>query len=441
MSDHTKLNLERWPMAMIAHIRAMLRGGARSVGLVLGLALLVAACDLGDMLEVDLPDQIPAEGLPVPENAELLTNGAVGDFECAFGAYVALSAVLAGEMNDASPTADRWPYDRRNVNPEDERYSTFDCEALGVYTPLNRARFSADNILGLLEGWTDAEVPERQRLIATAAAYSGYSRVLLAEGFCSVAGPDEGPERTPADVLASAIEKFDVAITAAETAGETGLRDFAYLGRARAQFGLGQFETAVTDAERIPVDFEYVMSASGTDGRRNNRIFTQNGPGDTGGSALSVGPSYQTVEYEGVPDPRVVVIDAERVDDGLPIFWQGKYESLSAPIPIASYDEAQLMIAEVEGGQTAVNIINAFHAAAGIPAYDASTASPDEILDQVVEERRRELWLEGHRFHDIRRLELPLDPAPDTPHRRGGLYGDDRCLPLPAVEIRNNPNI
>lgn len=440
MNDRTNVNLETRSANVIARIRSILSVGPRHVGPVLGMALLVAACDLGDMLDVELPDQIPAEGLAVPENAELLTNGAVGDFECAFGAYVSLSAVMAGEMNDASSTADRWPYDRRNVNPTDARYSTFDCEALGVYTPLSRARFSADDILGHLEQWTDAEVPDRQRLIATAAAYSGYSRVLLAEGFCSVA-IDLGPELTPADVLASAIEKFDLAIAAAETAGDTGLRDFAYMGRARAHFDSGELEAAVADAERIPAGFEHAMTASGTTGRRNNRIFAQNGPGDTGGSALSVGPSYQAVEFEGVPDPRVGVIDAERVDDGLPIFWQGKYESLDAPIPIASYDEAQLIIAEVDGGQTAVNIINAFHAAAGIPAYDASTATPDEILAHVVEERRRQLWLEGHRFHDIRRLGLPLDPAPDTPHRRGGLYGDDRCLPLPAVEIRNNPNI
>jgi hypothetical protein len=59
----------------------------------------------------------------------------------------------------------------------------------------------------------------------------------------------------------------------------------------------------------------------------------------------------------------------------------------------------------------------------------------------VIEERRRELFLEGHGFHDIRRLNLPLDPVPDTPYRKGGLYGADRCFPLPDVERRNNPNV
>jgi hypothetical protein len=49
--------------------------------------------------------------------------------------------------------------------------------------------------------------------------------------------------------------------------------------------------------------------------------------------------------------------------------------------------------------------------------------------------------LEGHRFFDIRRLNLPLVPAPGTTYRKGGTYGDNRCFPLPDVEIRNNPNI
>lgn len=440
MGDHTNANLERRTVAMMPWIRSRLRRGARGAGLALAVAVLAAGCDLDDLLEVDLPDQIPAGGLAEPHNAELLTNGAVADFECAYGAYVALTAMMAGEMNDATPTADRWPYDRRNVQPTDTRYSTFDCEDLGVYTPLSRARWSADNILDRLQEWTDEQVPERRRLIATAAAYSGYSHLLLAEGFCSVA-IDQGPELTPEEVLDLAIERFDTAIEAATAAGESDLLNLAYMGRARANLDLGDGAAAVADAQRIPQGFVYAMSADAAPSRRVNRVYAQSGDGDTGGDALSVAPAYQALRHEGVADPRVVAIDAGRVEDGLPIFFQGKYGSLDTPIPLASYDEARLIIAEVEGGDTAIGIINEFHDAAGIPAYDGSTATPEEIVAHVIEERRIELWLEGHRFHDIRRLDLTLDPAPDTPHRRGGVYGSSRCFPLPAVEIRNNPNI
>jgi hypothetical protein len=101
--------------------------------------------------------------------------------------------------------------------------------------------------------------------------------------------------------------------------------------------------------------------------------------------------------------------------------------------------EAQLIIAEVEGGQSAVGIINSLRDRVGLPRF-AST-DPAAIRNEVIAERRRELWLEGQRFYDINRFQLPLTPAPGTPFVRGGTYGNTRCLPLPDVERFNNPNI
>ena len=54
-----------------------------------------------------------------------------------------------------------------------------------MYTPLQTARVSADNIRQLLEKWTDAQVPNRAALLARANAYEAWSMLLLAEGFCS----------------------------------------------------------------------------------------------------------------------------------------------------------------------------------------------------------------------------------------------------------------
>jgi len=59
----------------------------------------------------------------------------------------------------------------------------------------------------------------------------------------------------------------------------------------------------------------------------------------------------------------------------------------------------------------------------------------------VIEERRRELWLQGNRFCDIQRLKPPLDPAAGTAYRKGGTYGSTVCLPLPDVETQDNPNL
>jgi len=47
-------------------------------------------------------------------------------------------------------------------------------------------------------------------------------------------------------------------------------------------------------------------------------------------------------------------------------------------------------------------------------------------------------------LYDVRRLNLPLDPAAGIPYStvylKGGNYGTERCFPVPDVERLNNPN-
>ena len=65
----------------------------------------------------------------------------------------------------------------------------------------------------------------------------------------------------------------------------------------------------------------------------------------------------------------------------------------------------------------AVTIINTLHTNAGLPAYGGGT--PEEVLAQIIDERSRELFLEGQRLGDIIRYAVPLYPAPGTPVRGG----------------------
>lgn len=420
----------------------------------LGLAVVLTGCDVEDLIDVDPVDQVPGDGLTVPNNAELLVDGAIADFECAYGAYVALSGVVGGELIDATQTASRWPAERRDFNSPtnqsqyvgevDEDESTFDaCAALGVYVPLSTARWSSENILNALQSWTDSELEDvgsdRQDLIAKSAAYAGYSHVLLGEGFCGMA-IDTSAAMQPAEVFQRAVDHFTTALAAADAAGNADVANMARLGRARAYLNLGQGADAVADAQAVPSGFEYVTETQADFDARVNRVFAQNGPPPLGGTALSIGTRYVDYEHSGVDDPRVPVSEFIRTtSDGTDLYYQLKYEGLDDPLPLATYDEAQLIIAEVELGGTAVDIINAFHDAAGLPPI--SSGSDAEILEHVIEERRAELWLEGHRFNDIERFDLPLDPAPGTAYRKGLTYGDARCFPLPDIEIRNNPNL
>ena len=65
------------------------------------------------------------------------------------------------------------------------------------------------------------------------------------------------------------------------------------------------------------------------------------------------------IEVQGVRDPRIPLVDVGKlgIDATTPLFEQLKYPRVDSPIPIATWRDAQLMIAEVQGGQTALDII------------------------------------------------------------------------------------
>jgi hypothetical protein len=131
-------------------------------------------------------------------------------------------------------------------------------------------------------------------------------------------------------------------------------------------------------------------------------------------------------------------------DQRTPIWRPAKYATSATPIPIARYEEALLIMAEADLAagrvQSAVDIINTLHARAGIPPYGGGTQA--EVSTQLIEERRRELFLEGQRLNDMIRFKVTLSPAPGAQFPvKGGVYGDQLCFPLPDVERYNNPTL
>src|SRR6266542_1051910 len=255
--------------------------------LIAGVALLGAiACETArNPLEVESSSRIPAENVETPANAQLLMDGAIADFECAFASYVVESATVGEEFIYAQQTADRVPADARTTLPTDVRYSTNSCTGLGVYSPLQISRASADNLLDHHRVWTDAEVPvNRTKLIATAAAYAGYSYLLLGESMCSLAFSKINADRTinyggeisRDSTFKIAIARFTEAITAAQATSTTDILRMAYLGRARAKLNLKDYAGAEADALQVPAGFLKNATYSATVGRRNNLVFNDN---------------------------------------------------------------------------------------------------------------------------------------------------------------------
>jgi hypothetical protein len=368
----------------------------------------------------------------------LLVNGALGDFECAVGAHIAVGAILGDELSNGHLTSAGWSLDRRDVVSGDS-YGTNHCtggNTIGNYVPISVSRFTADNMLTKLQAWTDQEVVKRDSMIALMAVVAGFDYTMLGTDFCSAA-VDVGPELQPAQLWATAEERFTTALDAATRSNAPTLVNAARLGRARVRLYMGKKTEAAADARLVPANFVWNASASGVNSRRSNRPFQLNNQN----RSFNIETVSRALQTGGIEDPRTKVIARSGVNtgDGEPVWEQTKYASLDASFPIATYDEAQLIIAEVEGGASAVSIINALRAKSSVPALSAAEIA--NLTQTIIDERRKELWLEGFRMFDIIRFNVTQLPATGSPHPRGQNYGSTKCLPLPDLERFNNPNI
>lgn len=400
-----------------------------------------SACD--SLLEVDRPGQIVAENLEGPESAQLLAHSAYSDFECAFSRYIVTAGTLGQEMYVAGLGSASWPLGQRNLSDR-LPYGTGGCASLyGLYVPLSTARWQADNVLSLMQDeWAGADIPNRDDITALAATVAGYSLTLMGESMCSAA-IDLGPEIFPADLFAEAVNRLQIAVGAAT---DPQLLNWARVGLGRALLNAGDAQAAAIAVQNVPEGFVYRTNHSNaTSARRNQPFWAITQTRDAPISEVY----FARRTWEGVDDPRVPIAPADGqfgVDQLVPWRNQLKYESVDSPLPIARWEEAQLIIAEAAGGSVAVDIINDLHDRAGLPSYDPNvhtTPGPhDEILNMIIEQRRREFFLESHHLGDFRRYSLPLEPAAGGvyPWTGGGFWGSDSCFPAPFSERDSNPN-
>jgi hypothetical protein len=202
---------------------------------------------------------------------------------------------------------------------------------------------------------------------------------------------------------------------------------------------------AIADATLVPAGFVFNAAMDATNSRRYNRVYTNI---STSG-ILTVEPTARALATEtGQVDPRSAMIKLNTAPaDGVQQIWiPSKYNAATLaagqaiPQPIARYAEAQLILAEAQGGSNAVTIINTMRAAANLNPYTGPTDDAS-ITTLIASERQRVLFLEGFRAYDVERFNLAPVPAVGSAYSQGGVYGGTVCFPLPDIEKNNNPNV
>ncbi len=147
-------------------------------------------------------------------------------------------------------------------------------------------------------------------------------------------------------------------------------------------------------------------------------------PDDASGETIVVQPAFVTDAEGG--DTRVATktrlrSTGEEQVDGLSSAYDFRtYKSQTDPIAVVRNEELILIYAEAKA-QTdqpddAVIAINIIRNAAGLGNYSGGT-SKEELIDEILHQRRYSLFGEGHRWIDMRRYnrlsELPIDRPGD----------------------------
>lgn len=408
--------------------------------LLLSLTLVLAGCD--QLLEVEPDtDTVPGDQINNPTSLDARLVGAEADFFFAYDMAIVWGGLYTDELIDATGFDE---VDERRVQPDQGTIGAVDEAPEGIdglWTPMQRAVAMADLMQDdiLADNFPEQiPSPDDSPELARMSLFAGYSKLILADLFCSLAFGGTGPELTPAETYQQVVDEFTFAINAA--GADSDVRNAAYVGRARAHLQLGNSSEALSDAQQVDPDFTFMANAYSTNSsREENDLWNML----TDSQRFSVGPPFRnmTIDGTGTPDPRVDVFqdpdDQFAVDGSTPLYQARKYVTPTAPIRLASAVEAQYIIAEIEGGQAAVGIINDIRSEQGITETFASN-DEDEILNKVIDERSRTLFLEGQRMGDLRRYldRYGIDLFPTGPG-----FEDGTCFPLPNAERDNNPDI
>jgi len=409
--------------------------------------LSLIGCD--SLMEVELPRDISQESTSDPNLANLVTNSVLSTLECAVSSHHAASGLFGTEMQHGSGVASTGLGFRAN-QPGGQAFTCIDRDDLGVsnsgsvYVAMAHGRDMTrmvEDALAAGDVYPDADFH-----LAYRATYTAYAMTIFGEAHCGAVLEPIGTLLTRTQVLNAAETWFTKGLQAAQAAGEATAENLALLGRARVRLNLGNLSGAAADAGAIPQGFVFNVTRSATPQTRNNIVwkFTWKT------KSWTIDPMWHNLMVQGVPDVRVQVQDmaTTTIDGFLPLFNPTKYATNDIEERMASWEEAQLIIAEAQLGQIAVDRINAVRQThEGLPLFTpVDVNDDDEILNQVIEDRAREFFLEGRVLADMVRFRgtgktVNLIEFQEGFEPRGiYIYEANYCMTVPNREIDNNPN-
>lgn len=304
----------------------------------------------------------------------------------------------------------------------------------GYFNAAHFLRFMADDLVDRAENRINFSGNEDLKKEALFWGYfvGGLSRYYLAVHFgIDPTTPgnviDKSPFIPEADLLAQAREKLQEALTNAPDAYYTRL---TYTMIAKTYLAQNNYAQAYNAAINGLVEGDPAFEIPYTDDD-DNYVWQQAGALRT---QLVVDPRF--VAYLTADPAEAARIQLEPIagNDGNTYYRQIKYPLASSPIPLLTWQENNLILAECAlNGQdgNALDLINQVRLSHGLSAL----AGPADMT-MLITERDKELFLTGNRVVDMRRLGIPFNNP-----RLGTNVGPWRVLPITDNERNGNPNL
>ena len=377
-------------------------------GLALSLMLGVAGC--ADFLTVENPGSVLDEDLSTVTGMPGLVTGMSFDLSRALDDVLQNSSIMSDDLYHGGSYGPQGLFNRGIIDPENVN---------GMWGSMHRARWVAEQGIVRMQGVLGTDF-DTSPLAARAYVYAGLSNRLLGEHVCD-AVIDGGPKQAPTVHFERAEAQFTEALRIAQTLTAT-LRDSlsraAYGGRAAVRAWQGNWSGAASDAAQVPTAYVFVAFYGTNTPAENNDLVFETGIGTSLSGRLEY-TVYNSPWAQVFRDPRVpwdtIKTSSGAVRTGqdgrTPFFQQKKFLTLASDVPLVKGTEmlvlraeAALRAGDVPGAMALINQQRAFYGLG--PDSAASEAEAWPILQF---ERAAVLWIEGRRFWDLRRWNVPVD--------------------------------
>lgn len=403
------------------------------LGFILSLSLLLAACDFISSID-DPIDRVDADSLNVPSQVPFLITGVQHRLATTNSQISVQSSLLSDQFffstlvqNATFPTFQEIDLGQILLSNVTIR---------GSWRHATELRFLADDLIDRVENRIEFEEGQEdliQQGLFTGYLYGAIARHIMATYFAldqTTPGGviDAGPFIPAAELYADAANRYTTALDYAPSGyhervtnsllARTLLYSGDYSGAyAAAQDGMSPAWRLEEGPDDPPFQTLYSPGIP-------NDWFNDGGRGRT--------QIVADMRFFDEPDPRAPVepatMTAAAQQQGIQYYRQARYIPSDAPITFISWQENNLMLAELAlrgmGGESPLELVNENRAAASL--------GPLESVDLEILERERDyqLFTEGQRLPDQHRF--------DSWHLPAGAW---QYLPIPDSERLTNPNL